>query len=125
MNGRRDIARLIGAVLCAYLVVLQAVAGGIAMAEHAASSADSLSIRCLDMSGSGLDGEAGKDHAPASCCTLGCAPAAFADAYEPVVSVFRYDPRPTPRRALEEREAPRPTEIVGRLKHPRGPPSIG
>jgi hypothetical protein len=45
---RRDIARLIGATLCAYLLVLQAVAGGLAMAAHAASAADPLSIRCLN-----------------------------------------------------------------------------
>lgn len=117
--------RFLGAFVCAYLIVLQAALGGLAAAGHvSAIEAGSLGVICLNSVASDEDG-GDRSSEKLACCVAGCLSGPAVPASTPEVSVFVYDPRPTPRRSLGEREPAPRRDLATALKRPRGPPSIG
>jgi len=119
---RSNIARLIGIVLGAYLLVLQAAAGGFASAAEIGMD-DPLGVICLSHvadSDTPLDNEAHR-----SCCSLGCLGAAVATLQEPDAFAFVYAPDPVPALAWPDDELASPIEVPHVLGTPRAPPAIG
>lgn len=118
--------KLLGAFVCAYLVVLQAALGGLASARHVSATLENpLGVICFN-SANDEDGDRdGSMSDRSGCCMQGCFAGAAVPASTPEAVRFAYDPRPTPRRAVGEREASPSEAITRALKRPRGPPAIG
>jgi hypothetical protein len=124
LAARRKTMRFLGALVCAYLVVLQAALGGLASADHvAASASDPFGVLCLTNDAGSANDPDDRGAKRLGCCTLGCMTAVVAPASEPEPRPFAYDPRPTPRRAAGESETARPLDAAVALKRPRGPPA--
>ncbi|MET0313692.1 MAG: hypothetical protein ABW275_04805 [Hansschlegelia sp.] len=120
---RSTIVRLIGIVLGAYLLVLQAAAGGFASASEIGMD-DSLSAICLSHV-SESDAPQGEDRGHHSCCSLSCLGAAVATPQEPDAFAFVYAPDPVPTLPWPEDELASPIEVAHVLGTPRAPPTIG
>lgn len=122
MRFRRDLARLIFAVVAAYVLVAQSALGGFADGRRAFGP-DPFTVLCAQLA----DAEkAGHDRADmGSCCTLGCVAVAIAPATEPEVVSFAY-PRPAPALRPDADDAdPRPAPAGAVVRRPRGPPTVG
>lgn len=123
---RAKALRLSGALVCAYLLVLQAALGGLASAGHvSATLSDPFAVTCLNSVPTGDSGEKSPAAEKSSCCLAGCLSGTAAPASTPEAALFAYDLSPTPRRSLAERETAPRRSLESELRRPRGPPAIG
>ena len=125
ISSRARTLKLLGAIVCAYIVVLQAALGGLASARHISAALENpFGVICLN-SADGADSDRNGSMSDRSgCCMQGCVAGAAVPASTPEAVPFVYDPRPTPRRSVGEREASPREAIASALKRPRGPPAI-